>query len=231
MINWRGPPGNSEVASAFREHYTEDASALSRDRKRFVNANPSDVVTLAPRPKRADARRNYEKLIAAAREEFAEEGTGATLEDVARRAGVGIGTLYRHFPTRQDLLEAVYLDEVQAICDSAEKYVDQPPLEALTGWLHEFVGFAAKKRALAEELFAYVDRDSLVFSSCANAIYGAGEDLLKRAQEAGAVRADADISDVTKMVSGIAAIRMADAEQIDRILGLALDGLRVAPEG
>ena len=85
---------------------------------------------------------NYEKLLAAAREEFTQEGTGATLEDVASRAGVGIGTLYRHFPTRQDLLEAVYLDEVQAICDSADKYVDEPPLEALTGWLREFVGFA-----------------------------------------------------------------------------------------
>ncbi len=196
-----------------------------------MNGNLSDVATLAPRPKRADARRNYEKLLAAAREEFAEEGTGATLEDVARRAEVGIGTLYRHFPSRQDLLEAVYLDEVRTICDSAEKYVDQPPLEALTGWLHDFVGFAATKRALAEELFAYVDRDSPVFTSCATAIYGAGEGLLQRAQKAGAVRADADISDVTKMVGGIAAIRTADAEQIDRILGLALDGLRVAPEG
>jgi AcrR family transcriptional regulator len=191
-----------------------------------VNANPSDLVTLAPRPKRADARRNYEKLIAAAREEFTERGTGSTLEDVAARAGVGIGTLYRHFPTRQDLLEAVYLGEVEAICDSAKKFVDEPPLEALTGWLHEFVGFAATKRALAEELFAYVDRDSPVFSSCATAIYGAGEGLLERAQNAGAVRDDVDISDVTKMVSGIAAIRNADADQIDRILGLALDGLR-----
>jgi AcrR family transcriptional regulator len=195
-----------------------------------VNSNTTDVAELAPRPKRADALRNYEKLIAAAREEFAAEGTGATLEDVARRAGVGIGTLYRHFPTRQDLLEAVYLGEVQAICDSAEKYLDQPPLQALNGWLHEFVGFAATKRALAEELVAYVDRDSPVFNSCANAIYGAGEDLLKRAQEAGAVRSDVDISDVTKLVSGIAAIRTADAGQIDRILGLALDGLRAAPE-
>jgi AcrR family transcriptional regulator len=191
-----------------------------------MSANPDDVATMAPRPMRADARRNYEKLIASAREEFTAEGSEATLEDVARRADVGIGTLYRHFPTRQDLLEAVYLDEVQAICDSAEKYVDQPPLAALTGWLHEFVGFAATKRALAEELFAYVDRDSPVFSSCANAIYGAGEDLLKRAQKTGAVRTDVDISDVTKMVSGIAAIRTADPEQIDRILGLALDGLR-----
>ena len=194
-----------------------------------MNANPTDVAALAPRPKRADARRNYEKLLAAAREEFTEEGTGATLEDVASRAGVGIGTLYRHFPTRQDLLEAVYLDEVQAICDSADKYVDEPPLEALTGWLREFVGFAATKRALAEELFNYIDRDSPVFSSCVNAIYGAGEDLLKRAQDAGEVRADTDISDVTKMVSGIAGIRTADPEQIDRILGLALDGLRAGP--
>jgi AcrR family transcriptional regulator len=193
-----------------------------------MNVNPTDLADLADlasRPKRADARRNYEKLVAAAREEFAAEGTGATLEDVARRAGVGIGTLYRHFPKRQDLLEAVYLDEVQAICDSAAGYADEPPLEALTGWLHEFVGFAATKRALAEELFVYVDRDSFVLP-CATAIYGAGEGLLKRAQDAGAVRTDVDISDVTKMVSGIAAIRTADAEQIDRILGFALDGLR-----
>ena len=75
-------------------------------------------------------------------------------------------------------------------------------------------------------MFAYLDRDAPVFNSCGGAIYGAGEPLLQRAQEAGEVRADVDISDVTKMVSGIAAIRTADAEQIDRILGVALDGLR-----
>jgi AcrR family transcriptional regulator len=191
-----------------------------------MSEKPNDVATLIPRPKRADARRNYEKLLAAGREEFTAEGSEATLEDVARRAGVGIGTLYRHFPTRHDLLEAVYVDEVRAICDSAAKYSELPPLEALTGWLHEFVGFAATKRALAEELFANADPDSPVFGACPHAIYSAGEGLLGRAQEAGAVRTDVDISDVTKMVSGIAAIRTADAEQIDRILGLALDGLR-----
>jgi AcrR family transcriptional regulator len=186
----------------------------------------ADVTTLAPRPKRADARRNYDKLVNAAREEFAEHGTSATLEEVARRAGVGIGTLYRHFPTRQDLLEAVYLEGVEGICRAVESYEDLPPWEALSGWLHEFVGFAATKRALAEDLLAYIDRDSEVFTACGGAIYGAGEPLLKRAQEAGVVRPDADITDVTKMVSGIAAIRTADAEQIDRILGVALDGLR-----
>ncbi len=191
-----------------------------------MSTHPGETA-IAPRPKRADARRNYEKLLAAAREAFAEEGTSATLEDVARRAGVGIGTLYRHFPTRPDLLEAVYLDEVQAICDAAEKYVDLPPWEALTGWLREFVSFAATKRALAEEMFTYLDRDADVFKSCATAIYGAGEGLLQRAQEAGEVRPDTDISDVTKMVAGIAAVKTADPEQIDRIVAMALDGLRV----
>jgi AcrR family transcriptional regulator len=191
-----------------------------------MSTHPAET-PIAPRPKRADARRNYEKLLAAAREAFAEEGTSATLEDVARRAGVGIGTLYRHFPTRPDLLEAVYLDEVQAICDAAEKYVDLPPWEALTGWLREFVSFAATKRALAEEMFTYLDRDADVFKSCATAIYGAGEGLLQRAQEAGEVRPDTDIADVTKMVAGIAAVKTADPEQIDRIVAMALDGLRV----
>lgn len=181
---------------------------------------------LAPRPKRADARRNYEKLLAAAREAFAEGGTGTTLEDVARRAGVGIGTLYRHFPNRQDLLEAVYLDEVRAICESADRYADLPPWEALTGWLREFVSFAATKRALAEEMFTLISRDAQVFKSCALVIYGAGEPLLKRAQEAGVVRADTDIGDVTKMVSSIAAMRASDPEQIERVVNVALDGLR-----
>jgi AcrR family transcriptional regulator len=191
-----------------------------------MRTNAVDITEFAPRPKRADARRNYEKLLAAARDAFAEQGTDATLEDIAARAGVGIGTLYRHFPTRPDLLEAVYLDEVRGICDSADKYVDLSPWEALSGWLREFVSFAATKRALAEEMFTYIDRDAAVFKSCATVIYGAGEPLLKRAQEAGVVRADTDISDVTKMISGIAAIRASDPEQIDRIVSIALDGLR-----
>jgi len=193
-----------------------------------MSTNAVDIAEFAPRPKRADARRNYEKLLAAAREAFAEQGTAATLEDIAARAGVGIGTLYRHLPTRPDLLEAVYIDEVQAICDSAEKYVDLPPWEALTGWLREFISFAATKRALAEEMFTYIDRDAEVFKSCAQGVYGAGEPLLLRAQEAGVVRADTDISDVTKMIAGIAAIRASDPEQIDRIVAVALDGLRPA---
>src|ERR1700730_15683050 len=105
---------------------------------------------LARRPQRADARRNYETLIAVARETFATEGVSTSLEEIARKAGVGIGTLYRHFPTRQDLLESVYADDVEAVCRSADEVADLPPWEALATWLQRFVGYLGTKRALAE---------------------------------------------------------------------------------
>jgi AcrR family transcriptional regulator len=186
----------------------------------------ADLTPLAPRPKRADARRNYDKLVAAARAAFAEEGSDATLEEISKRAGVGIGTLYRHFPRREDLLEATYLGGVEEISAAAAKYAELPPWEALTGWLGEFVSFAATKRALAEEMFTYLDRDAPVFNGCRVAIYGAGEPLLQRAQAAGEVRDDVDISDVTKMISGIAGLRSTEPEQIERLVAIALDGLR-----
>jgi AcrR family transcriptional regulator len=186
----------------------------------------ADLAGLAARPKRADARRNYDKLVAAAREAFAEEGSDATLEEISKRAGVGIGTLYRHFPKREDLLEATYLGGVEGICAAAARYEELPPWEALTGWLGEFVSFAATKRALAEEMFASLDRDAPVFKGCSGAIYGAGEPLLERAQAAGEVRDDVDISDVTKMVSGIAGLRRTEPDQIERLVSIALDGLR-----
>src|ERR1700732_453143 len=104
------------------------------------------------RPMRADARRNYEKLVASARAVFTAEGTSAPLEDVAERAGVGIGTLYRHFPTRQALLEAVYLDEVEALARAADELAELSPWDALTRWLQRYVAFAATKRALTEAL-------------------------------------------------------------------------------
>ena len=180
------------------------------------------------RPKRADARRNYEKLVAAARGLFTEEGTSAPLEDVARRAGVGIGTLYRHFPTRQALLEAVYVDEVEAMAQAADDLSELPPWEALSQWLHQYVGFAATKRALNEALLE-VAPDSDVLLTCRTAIAGAGTALVERAQRAGVVRADTSFMDVGRMVSGIAMVSTADPEQTDRMLDLVLDGLRYRP--
>src|SRR6185437_3980667 len=135
---------------------------------------PTDILTA--RPKRADARRNYDKVIAAAREAFAERGASTSLEEIARRAEVGIGTLYRNFPNRQALLEAVYVGALE----------DLEPWDALVNWLHRFVGYMATKQALAQELLDYVDREAPLFRSCRAMMYEAGEPLLERAQAAGA---------------------------------------------
>jgi AcrR family transcriptional regulator len=188
-----------------------------------------DTTALVNRPKRADARRNYDKLVAAAREAFAEDGTSAPLEEIAQRAGVGIGTLYRHFPTRQALLEAVYVDEVEAMARSAADLADLPPWDALSQWLHRYVGFAATKRALAEALLETADADSDVLLSCRRALSSAGTALIERAQQAGVVRPDATFSDIGRLVGGIAMVPTVDPQQKERMLTLALDGLRYRP--
>ncbi|GAA4866373.1 TetR/AcrR family transcriptional regulator [Pseudonocardia benzenivorans] len=177
------------------------------------------------RPRRADARRNYDALVAAARDAFAESGTDAPLEDIARRAGVGIATLYRNFPTRADLVESVYVDEVQAVCDAADALAGDPPWEALTGWLHRFAEYVGTKHAL----IAGLNRESETFPSCRKALYAAGEPLLTRAQEAGLARPDVTIADVVRMVGGVVGVEYDEPGQRERVLGMALDGLRARP--
>jgi AcrR family transcriptional regulator len=189
----------------------------------------SEISPFVQRPKRADARRNYDKLIAAARDAFAEHGTSASLEEIARRAGVGIGTLYRHFPSRQDLLEAVYVEEVEEVCQSADELADLPPWEALAGWLHRVVAYVGRKHALAEELWNYLDRDAEVFRGCRTALFAAGEPLLERAQQAGAVRRDADLDDILQIVGGIGKNPTTPPDQVAHVLDIALDGLRYRP--
>jgi AcrR family transcriptional regulator len=185
---------------------------------------------ISKRPKRADALRNYEKLVAAAREAFTEADRSASLEDIARRAGVGIGTLYRHFPTRADLVEAIYVDEVEALARSAGASAELEPWESLTAWLERFVGYVATKQALADELFAIAERDAAVFANCRSLLYVAGEPLLRRAQEAGIARPDVTIDEVVRMVAGIAKIPADDPADIQRLLAVALDGLRYRPD-
>jgi AcrR family transcriptional regulator len=187
----------------------------------------TEPVQLSKRPKRADALRNYEKLVAAAREAFTEAGRSASLEDIARRAGVGIGTLYRNFPTRGDLVQAVYVEEVEALSGSAEHLADLEPWAALSSWLQRFVGYVATKQALSEELFAFADADrQAVFAGCRAMLNAAGEPLLRRAQDAGIVRPDVTIEEVVRMVAGIAKIPAEDPAEIQRVLAVALDGLR-----
>jgi AcrR family transcriptional regulator len=196
-----------------------------------MTTTDTSVPTLVTRPKRADAQRNYDKVLAAAREAFAEGGESTSLEEIARRAGVGIGTLYRNFPNRQALLEALYVGEVEQICRLAADLDDAAdPWEALSSWFERFVGYIATKQALASELFNYLDKDAPLFMSCRKLLFAAGEPLLKRAQESGAVRPDVSIGDVIQMVVGIAKIPTSEPGQAEHIVRVALDGLRYRPQ-
>ena len=176
----------------------------------MMSTTEASTRALLDRPRRADARRNYEKILAVAREAFAEGGESTALEEIARRADIGIGTLYRHFPNRQALLEALYINEVEDVCRSAEQVDGADPWEALDGWFERLIAYLATKRALAHELFNYLDQEAPLFQMCRTALYAAGEPLLKRAQEAGAVRPDVEFSDVMHMVAGISKIPAGD---------------------
>jgi AcrR family transcriptional regulator len=185
---------------------------------------------LIVRPKRADARRNYDKVLTAAREAFAEGGESTALEEIARRAGVGIGTLYRHFPNRQALLEALYVNEVEEVCRSAAELDGGDPWEALSSWFERLIGYLATKQALAGELLNYLDRDSALFQVCRTSLYDAGGPMLRRAQEAGVARPDVEFPEVMQMVMGIAKLPAGAPGQSERMVRIALDGLRYRPQ-
>ncbi|MEV0636266.1 helix-turn-helix domain-containing protein [Streptomyces sp. NPDC050619] len=183
---------------------------------------PVSEIVAARRPHRKDAARNYDALLSAAREAFAEHGAEASLEDIARRAGVGIGTLYRNFPTRRHLFESVYADEVNTLCHVAQEVADLEPWEALTAWLDRFAGYMVTKRAVREAL----NDESEIFAACRDSMYGAGGPLFERAQRAGEARTDMDFVDLLRMVSGITGTVFDDDAQRDRVLAVALDGVR-----
>jgi AcrR family transcriptional regulator len=186
-----------------------------------------DSAGLLQRPMRADARRNYDKLLDAARDAFTQDGPDATLDDIARRAGVGPGTLYRHFPTRQHLLEAVYLGEVQEMCRAADDLADLSPWDALVAWLRQYLSFAATKRAVAGELVTYIDRDAEVFRTSREALVGAGDALVQAAQAAGVLRPDTSFGEIGRLVWTIGGMSTTSSpEEIERMFAIVLDGLR-----
>jgi AcrR family transcriptional regulator len=183
---------------------------------------------------RADARRNYARLLAAAGAAFAERGADdVSLEEIARRAGVGIGTLYRHFPTRQALLEAVYRDQVDALgARAAELAQADSPAAGLAEWVAALVTFGKAKRSLTTALLEVLDKDSELLSSSRDVLCGATDALLERAQRAGAARTDVRGTDVIRLAHGVsmAADMGQDPGQADRMLALVLDGL-LGPAG
>jgi len=190
--------------------------------------------TMPAGPKRADARRNYELLIAAATAAFAEHGADdVSLEEIARRAGVGIGTLYRHFPARQALLEAVYKDQVDGLEALASKLmVSESPGEALAEWLRAFAAFGRTKRSLSAALVATIGKDSALMSACSKVLRGCTDVLLARAQEAGVVRPEVESTDLIRLTHGLIMATEAaggDAGQADRMLALLMGGLLTGP--
>lgn len=177
-------------------------------------------------PRRADARRNRERLLATAREIFAERGTGAPLDEIARRAGIGNATMYRHFPTRHELIIAVYADEVAELCARGDALLAAgPPGDALMEWLRAFVAHVSEKRDLAQAIPD--DQEgarSTLFGRWHEAMHATTSGLLARAQESGAVRAGLDATDLLILASGIA-LSGAGPERTGRCLGLLWGGL------
>jgi AcrR family transcriptional regulator len=177
------------------------------------------------RPRRADARRNYELLLSAAKEVFDEHGADAPLDDIARRAGVGNATMYRHFPTRRELIIAVYADEVGALCALGESLLTEPDAgAALFGWLRAFVAHVATKREL---VLALADdragQRSAMVRDWHQAMHSTASTLLTRAQLSGAVRGDVVVPDLLALANGIA-LTGPDTDQLDRLLDLVRHG-------
>lgn len=184
-------------------------------------------VPAGTRPMRADARRNYDSLVKSAQQEFREHGTDATLEDIAKRAGVGIGTLYRHFPTRLELAETVYREDVDALATEAERVIDElPAWEALSTWVTQWVGVSATKRVIFAELVNAVSKDSQIVSYCRETMRESVRLVLAHAQEAGVARTDIDEMDLLRLVMGLMQGPNPDPKQAERLLPVLLDGIR-----
>ena len=197
---------------------------------------PEDETMPAPRRRapRADMQRNRARLLAAAAEAFGAadadgSATEVSLDAVARAAGVGIGTLYRHFATRGELLEAVYRDEVERVAGGVEELLaDNPADAALRLWLQRFARHVAARRGLAAVMTAALADDAPVFEHCHRMVGGAAARLVGAAEESGAIAGDTDPGDLVRAVVGIGAAGSVDADGAARLAGLLVDGLRYA---
>src|SRR6202158_3029850 len=184
------------------------------------------------RKPRADAVRNRERVLKAAKAVFSAGGREASLEAVARRAGVGIGTLYRHFPTREALFEAVYRREVQQLGDLAEQLKSEAkPVEALRRWLRSNVEFVATKKGMSAALALAVHGSSELYAYTFDRLTKAVGALLDRAVAAGEIRSDISPEDVLRALAGMRYMRDQPGwrESVLRLVDVFVDGLRVQP--
>jgi AcrR family transcriptional regulator len=179
---------------------------------------------------RADAKRNYELLVTAARDVFAAEGSEASMEAIARKAGVGVGTLYRHFPKRIDIVEAVYRGDVDELAEAAQTAAAElEPMPAVEAFLMAFLRYASAKRTFLNELREAFDKHPELKLQSRERIDDAAQLVVGRAQAAGVLRDDINGADLMQLLGPMCTAATLTEEQGKRLIGLVLDGLRVAP--
>jgi AcrR family transcriptional regulator len=180
--------------------------------------------------KRTDAVRNRERILRAAREAFADDRADVSMAEIVRRSGVGSATLYRNFATRRDLLEALYVDEVDAVCAAASTIQGDSTADRLVAWLHRFFGYVTSKRHVATELLTHTEREDAVFTASRDRVLAAGAPLFSAALDAGDIRTAMDLGQILDLVVAIAKIP-GEPAYLEPILDTALVGLRSSPSG
>jgi AcrR family transcriptional regulator len=186
------------------------------------------------RPLRADAQRNHDRLLDTAVRAFSRDGPDVTLDAIAKDAGVGIGTLYRHFPTREALVEAAYRNELARLCDAVPDLLrDLPPDEATRTWMDRFVDYMTTKRGMSGALRVVIASGGNPFAQSRDRLVAAISTLLDAGAAAGTVRSDVEPGDVLASLSGVslAAGEPAQRDQARRLLDLLMDGLRYRAAG
>lgn len=191
---------------------------------------PGEDGDASPKPMRADAVRNHEKILVAAEETFALEGVTAPIDLVAERAGVGIGTLYRHFPTKESLYEAIVVTRLEQLLTFADQYLKDPDAgEALYSFLHVFAEQAAEKKDLFEALSQAGIDIKAQFSSLIEELMSKVDQLRARAVRSGAVRSDVATADILNLVVGschAAGQNGIDVEGLDRLINIVIAGIQ-----
>jgi AcrR family transcriptional regulator len=175
--------------------------------------------------RRAQAERNREKILEAARIAFAEQDAEVSMAEISRRAGVGMATLYRNFPGRRELLEALYIDEIDALCAAARTIQADTAREAFIGWLRLVLAFVPNKRAIVSQLLEDVDHDDPILHDNRARVLDAGRPLLSAAQQADEIRSDLTFDQIIQMVNAIAKIP-AESDYLEPMFQTLLDGLR-----
>lgn len=192
---------------------------------------PTPTPTSTDRPLRADAERNRRRVLDAAEALFGEQGNGATIEGIAKRAGVGVGTVCRHFPTKQALLDEVLVESFrELVADADEALASEEPAEAFERFVHRLAEHQSRRRLLAEQMAAEIELPPAAVE-LKNAMRSAITELVARAQSAGAIRDDISPADTSMLFAGIAqitAIAGGDASLRERYVAVILDGLRPA---